>query len=193
MTPQSRNAKPGRPKASSRLTLEEAAGELFLERGYQETSIADITSRAGVSRNTFFNYFDSKIDVIWVTFDDAVLELPALFARPPGTEDAVDEAIARLFEFVGKYSATDVPLALSQPGQMQLGTELRDSAFIRIGRIANIIEPTLARGVSPDLRAQTMASYLASALVLATIAWATAGSGRQDFASYFSVALEREQ
>ena len=59
----------GRPKASSRETLAEAACELFLERGYDATSVADITQRAGVSRSSFFNYFSSKSDVLWSGLD----------------------------------------------------------------------------------------------------------------------------
>lgn len=62
----------GRPRAASREILEEAACELFLERGYDATSVADITSRAGVSRSTFFNYVESKSDLLWARFDDAV-------------------------------------------------------------------------------------------------------------------------
>jgi AcrR family transcriptional regulator len=50
----------GRPRASSRETLAEAACELFLEQGFAQTTIADISGRAGVSRSSFFNYFASK-------------------------------------------------------------------------------------------------------------------------------------
>ena len=49
----------GRPRASSRETLAEAACELFLEQGYEATSVVDIAQRAGVSRSSFFNYFSS--------------------------------------------------------------------------------------------------------------------------------------
>src|SRR5690625_7798635 len=62
----------GRPKAISREMLEEAACELFLERGYADTSVVDITQRAGVSRATFFNYVDSKSDLLWASGDDAI-------------------------------------------------------------------------------------------------------------------------
>ena len=62
----------GRPRTSSRAALEEAALELFLEQGYTPTTIDQITSRAGVSRATFFNYFSSKADLLWVEVDDAL-------------------------------------------------------------------------------------------------------------------------
>src|SRR6478752_7197706 len=62
----------GRPKASSRENIAEAACELFLEQGYEQTSIVDIASRAGVSRSSFFNYFASKSDVLWSGLDERV-------------------------------------------------------------------------------------------------------------------------
>ena len=60
----------GRPKASSRETIAEAACELFLEQGYNRTSVTDIAIRAGVSRSSFFNYFDTKSALLWGGFDE---------------------------------------------------------------------------------------------------------------------------
>ena len=62
----------GRPRASSRAMLAEAAAELFLEQTYAGTTIDQIAQRAGVSRNTFFNYFPAKSDVLWYEVDDAL-------------------------------------------------------------------------------------------------------------------------
>ena len=65
----------GRPKTSSLAALEDAAHELFLEQGYEHASIDDIARRAGISRATFFNYFLSKSDVLWVDVDHALARL----------------------------------------------------------------------------------------------------------------------
>ncbi|HLS00520.1 MAG TPA: helix-turn-helix domain-containing protein, partial [Beutenbergiaceae bacterium] len=69
--------------------LEEAACELFLERGYPGTSVADITTRAGVSRATFFNYVTSKSDLLWAGVDDAIDDAAARL-HPSGEPAAVD-------------------------------------------------------------------------------------------------------
>ena len=71
----SSESRTGRPKASSREILAEAACELFLEQGFEATSIADITSRAGVSRSSFFNYFASKSDILWASLDERITAL----------------------------------------------------------------------------------------------------------------------
>ncbi|MDA3804317.1 helix-turn-helix domain containing protein, partial [Clavibacter sp. CT19] len=87
----------GRPRRSSRATLEEAAAELFLEHTYAATTVEQIAQRAGVSRATFFNYFASKADLLWAGLDDTLREAGAAVAgvgAGGAPVDAVVEAIA---------------------------------------------------------------------------------------------------
>lgn len=67
----------GRPPASSRAEIETVAVELFLTRGFEETTLAEITAAAGVSKTSFFRYFPSKASIVWWRFD----EYTAGFAR----------------------------------------------------------------------------------------------------------------
>jgi len=46
-----------------RLRLQEAALELYLERGYDKTTTGDIAARAGVTERTFFRHFGDKREV----------------------------------------------------------------------------------------------------------------------------------
>jgi len=55
--------------------LQEAAFELFLENSYAGTTVDQIAQRAGVSRNTFFNYFPAKSDVFWIDLDESLENL----------------------------------------------------------------------------------------------------------------------
>lgn len=48
----------------TRARLLESALELFADRGYESTSVAQIAERAGVSEMTFFRYFPSKESVL---------------------------------------------------------------------------------------------------------------------------------
>ncbi|MBK1787105.1 acyl-CoA-like ligand-binding transcription factor [Prauserella cavernicola] len=56
----------GRPAATSAHKLAEVAQELFLDKGFSETSVDDIAAAAGVSGRTFFRYFATKADVLWI-------------------------------------------------------------------------------------------------------------------------------
>jgi len=44
----------------SRGRLERAALELYGERGFEQTTVAEIAKRAGLTERTFFRHFDSK-------------------------------------------------------------------------------------------------------------------------------------
>ncbi len=69
----------GRPQVSSRAQVEVAAFELFLERGYAETSIMDIVAAAGISKTTFFRYFSSKAALVWFPFEESTRDLQRSF------------------------------------------------------------------------------------------------------------------
>jgi AcrR family transcriptional regulator len=45
------------------------AHDLFIEKGYQATSIQDILDYSGISKGTFYNYFSSKSDLIVALFN----------------------------------------------------------------------------------------------------------------------------
>lgn len=51
-------------KILTRNRIMEAALNLFHEKGYEATTIAEITSNAGVAKGTFFNYYESKEAII---------------------------------------------------------------------------------------------------------------------------------
>ncbi len=176
--------------------LEEAAGELFLERGYAATSVVDITQRAGVSRSTFFNYFDTKSDLLWAAFDDAVAALPAaLRAQTTGDPAGDAPSAAPVVHGVLRQLAVGLPpehvaLAFTQAETMGLGGELRLAAARRTGEVgAAIAEYATGRGV-PPLRARVAGAAWAGALVAAVEAWAHAGADRTLLPELLDEALE---
>jgi len=69
-TDRAKNAKPGtstiqvRKQQFIRGEIWDAAVDLFAEKGFDETTIDDIASAAGVSRRSFFRYFSSKNDLM---------------------------------------------------------------------------------------------------------------------------------
>lgn len=98
----------GRPPGTSGRQLEVIALRLFTERGYEETTVEDIAAEAGVSRRTFFRYFESKAAVLWSEFDVEVQALRAAFgALPAGI--SVMEGVRRAVVEVNHYRAGDVP------------------------------------------------------------------------------------
>jgi AcrR family transcriptional regulator len=54
----------GRPPGTNARALELIAVELFTANGFEKTTVEQIAAKAGVSRRTFFRYFDSKSAVL---------------------------------------------------------------------------------------------------------------------------------
>src|SRR5215510_6377279 len=55
----------GRWEPDAQGRLEQAALDLFAERGYARTTVGDIATRAGVTERTFFRYFTDKREVLF--------------------------------------------------------------------------------------------------------------------------------
>ena len=68
--------------------IEQAALELFVERGFEATSIEMIAERAGISRRTFFYYFRSKEDIIHSEVDEAAAMWEGAETVAPGASPA---------------------------------------------------------------------------------------------------------
>lgn len=88
---------------ATRERLTRAAMALFVERGFEATTIDDIAAAADVSRRSFFHYFASKEDVVAAWQEGAASALVAeIVARPAGesmltaAENAIATAIKRI-------------------------------------------------------------------------------------------------
>jgi AcrR family transcriptional regulator len=73
-----------RKKLKTRALIQREAMRLFLDKGFDETTVEDIAEAVEISPSTFFNYFPSKEDVV---FEDELdpLVLAAFDAQPADT------------------------------------------------------------------------------------------------------------
>ncbi|NLA08798.1 MAG: TetR family transcriptional regulator [Microbacteriaceae bacterium] len=173
---------PGRPRASSREVLAEAACELFLEQGYEATTVADITRRAGVSRSSFFNYFASKSDLLWSGLDAHLVRFEEVLREAaPADEAPMDAAsvVARELTGIGHSLAPDsLVLALGNAAAMGLDDELERESARRLLRIAEAIAGRLRRAGVEALRAEVIGAAYGGAVIAALRMWADEGAGR---------------
>ena len=54
-----------RKKKRTRHTIIDVATRLFAAQGYHETTLAQIAEVAEIAPSTFFNYFPSKVDIVF--------------------------------------------------------------------------------------------------------------------------------
>jgi AcrR family transcriptional regulator len=111
-----------RKKQRTRQAIATAALRLFAERGYEETTIADIAAAADVSPRTFFSYFPSKEDVVFAEIDDRLAEVAERLRRTPGETpmETIRRSIVDVLEAVAAehpdYGGVQVALVLERPG-----------------------------------------------------------------------------
>lgn len=79
-----------RKKALRRLALHHAAVELFDADGYDATTVAKISAKAGVSPRTFFSYYATKEAALFGPLDDAIDAIEQDLAVPYPDRDVLD-------------------------------------------------------------------------------------------------------
>jgi AcrR family transcriptional regulator len=192
----------GRPQASSREMLQEAAFELFLENSYAKTTVEQIANRAGVSRNTFFNYFAGKSDVFWVDLDDSLALLGDALGSPlAGTDrpDAASAAPAPVMTAIHEallatgrhFGPSRVPWALTQYSLIGSVHELQASAISRLAAHATLLDEYIVRRapLAGEATARAAAYAILGATIGAAQTWASAGTARGPFEPYLDEAL----
>jgi AcrR family transcriptional regulator len=143
----------GRWQPDARARLQQAALALYSERGYDETTVAEIAERAGLTKRTFFRHFADKREVLF--WGSEMLEqqmVAAIEAAPPpasalGLIGAALDAAAVAFEEVREFAQPRHRIIASSP-------ELRERELIKA--------ESMAKGMSGALRARGLADGAAT-------------------------------
>ena len=97
-------------KVANRLSILDAAREVFGELGYETATVRDIIRRTGLAAGTFYNYYRSKEEVFAALADDGARRfapiLKALRGRGLSFEDFVQAAIGAYFGFIAEEQRT---------------------------------------------------------------------------------------
>ena len=128
--------------------LRTAAIELFLERGYDNVTVAQIADRAGLTRRTFSRYFADKRDVLFAGSDQLpVLLAEALHRVDPEARpfDAVEQALAAVAEVLGERVAEHAP---QRRAIIAASPELQERGHAKFAAVAAALATALRdRGV----------------------------------------------
>jgi len=157
-------ARPGlreRKKQQTRDTIARVALELFAERGYDETTLAEIADAADVSTRTIFAYFHSKEDILFCEEPAFIEQLKqALEQRPSGVT-----TIDVLRDFIQSSGPPDQHRKLRKQ-IVRSNEELRLGERGRFARVEDLIAESIARdlGAGPgDIRPPLVAASMTAA------------------------------
>lgn len=163
-------------KAATKRAIQEHALRLFVEKGYDATTVEEIAAAAGVSHMTFFRYFPRKEEVVEYDEYDPMLE-DLIAARPPDEAPitALHNAIrVGLLQVMG----TDREAVLVRTRLILDNPVLRSRTLIANDVTRDLFARALARRAGlaePDLAATVQASAALGAIATALTAWAENG------------------
>lgn len=168
----------------ARQRLQQAALELFSERGYDQTTTSEIAARAGVTERTFFRHFSDKREVLFDGQGKLLKALTEAIAKGPATLQPL-ETLYQSFRAVVPLLEDNRPFSFPRQRVIDSSPALQERELAKLAALAEALALVLRqRGVDERLAA------LAAQTGMATFHYAVA-SWFADPASGLEVCLER--
>jgi len=160
----------GRWEPGARDRLERAALDLYAERGFDQTTVAEIAGRAGLTERTFFRHFADKREVLFggagalqEALVSAVASAPASLAPVDALADGLDAA-ARMLQERRAY-------ALRRQAVIAANAELQERELIKLASLAAALAEALRRRGVTDPQASLTAELGIAAFKIAFQRW----------------------
>ncbi|MBB5234735.1 AcrR family transcriptional regulator [Deinococcus budaensis] len=134
----------GRWGPDARGRLEAAALELYTERGYEQTTVAEIAGRAGLTERTFFRHFADKREVLFggsTRLQDLVV---GAVERAPDTPAPL-EAVVRGLEEAGAFFQQNVGRLRRRQAVIDANAELQARELSKFAALASALRGALLR------------------------------------------------
>jgi AcrR family transcriptional regulator len=148
----------GRWEPNARGRLEQAAMELYGERGFDQTTVAEIAARAGLTERTFFRHYADKREVLFGGGELLAERLAAAVAGAPASATPLD-VVAAALEEVGTLiqDSRGRDFARARRGIIAANAELQERELIKLASWAATLAGAL-RGRGVDDRVATLAA-----------------------------------
>jgi AcrR family transcriptional regulator len=151
--------------------------ELYGERGFDETTVAEIARRAGLTERTFFRHFADKREVLFAGSNqlreflvNSVSQAPAS-ASPMGAVSAAVEALGQVF--------VDRDFSRRRKAIISANAELQERELIKLASLASAIAAAL-RGRGAHEPAASLAAETGIAVFKITFErWIDAGNRKE--------------
>jgi AcrR family transcriptional regulator len=174
------------PNARGR--LEQAALELYTERGFDQTTVAEIAQRAGLTERTFFRHFADKREVLfWGQHALMALVTTHIAGAPESASpfEAVGEAlraVGEIFEGRREHARRRQAVIAANPG-------LQERELIKLASLATTMAEALGRRGVPQPAARLTAETAVATFKVAFERWISAG-GDDDLSDVIGDSLD---
>jgi AcrR family transcriptional regulator len=168
--------------------LERAAMELYVERGFEQTTVAEIAKRAGLTERTFFRHFADKREVLfWGSAALQELLVNAVAGAPDGA--APIDAIATALQAADAIFDERRDGARERQRVIAANVELQERELIKLAKLASALAEALrGRGVGEPGASLTAEAGIA-VFKIAFERW-IADPGRREFAHFIRESLD---
>jgi AcrR family transcriptional regulator len=161
-------------RASARAEIAEVAFRVFAERGFDQVTATEVAEAAGISRASFFRYFESKEDAVFVAQEKMGANVAAALAARPAGEDAWTALRAALDPVLETYQRSPGE-ALGRLRLIRCTPNLRVHQLERLANWKALIGAALAARLGldeTDVKVEALVGAALGALDAASSRWA---------------------
>ena len=138
----------GRWEPDARGRLAKAAMALYAEQGFDQTTVAEIAARAGLTERTFFRHFADKREVLFYGTEMLRDLLVRAVADVPASATAMD-AVGAAFEAAGAMLQQNPDRVRLRDAIVSAHAELRERELIKLAALASAVAAALRdRGIA---------------------------------------------
>jgi AcrR family transcriptional regulator len=167
----------------------QAAFALYSERGFEQTTVAEIAKRAGLTERTFFRHFNDKREVLFAGADALKELLVSTVTDAPDAAAPIDAAAAGLEAIGGFIQEGGGELARQRQAIIAASEELQERELIKLASLASALADTLRRRGVKDPAASLTAEAGIAVFKIAFEQW-TGESSQQDLTAIIRESLE---
>ncbi len=163
----------GRPGYDRDQVLDIATG-LFIEQGYDATSVADLAQRLGLTKSALYHHFDSKEELLAIALDTALGGLEAVLERPQAREGAASDRLRAVVAGAVEVLVDHLPqvtLLLRVRGNSPTELSALERRRVFDHRVTRLVEEAQAEGhVRADIDPR-VATRLIFGMVNSVVEW----------------------
>jgi AcrR family transcriptional regulator len=151
----------GRWEPNARGRLEQAALELYIERGFEQTTVAEIAKRAGLTERTFFRHFADKREVLFWGAGSLKEFLVSTVASAPDSVAPID-VVAAALEAAGALLQQRREYSQQRQAVIAANVGLQERELIKLASLAAAMADALRqRGVRDPVASLTAEAGIA--------------------------------
>ena len=166
--------------------------ELYEERGYEPTTVAEIAQRAGLTERTFFRHYADKREVLFVGAETFQEIFVSTIEKAPGSTtpiEAIAQAVVAAGELIQDVRGRE--FARRRQAIIAANTELRERELIKMASVASAMAGALRRRGVRDPVARLTAEAGTAVFRVAFERWVGPEGNRTDLPALIRDSLDR--